>query len=133
MFESKDLIKLLKHSIITNMKRPVLIIIILAITLGAFLAFNHKGAVAPVVIPEEHTITAETKSANVENYIRTNIVTLSPVPAVVGGTWYVVSVTTDPEKSSGTVVYEDGHIQENKSFIYTMNNKGEVESLTIIK
>jgi putative hemolysin len=68
---------------------------------------------------------------NVENYLRENISKLSPVKAVLGGTWYVVSATIDLEKNSGTVVYEDGHIQETKNFSYTTNEKGEVASLTI--
>jgi len=69
---------------------------------------------------------------NVENYLRANISELSPVKAVLGGTWYVISDTVDLEKNSGTVVYEDGHIQEEKNFIYTSNDNGEVLSLTII-
>lgn len=69
---------------------------------------------------------------NVENYLRANISKLSPVQAVLGGTWYVVSMTTDLVKNSGTVVYEDGHIKETKNFSYTTNDKGEIASLTII-
>ena len=68
---------------------------------------------------------------NVESYLRENIAELSPVKAVLGGTWYVVSDTIDLEKNSGTVVYEDGHIQETKNFSYTLDEKGEVASLTI--
>jgi len=48
-----------------------------------------------------------------------------------GGTWYVVSDTVDLAKNSGTVIYEDGHIQEQRNFSYTLNGKGEVVSLTI--
>lgn len=69
--------------------------------------------------------------ANVENYLRENISKLSPVKAVLGGAWYVVSDTINLEKNSGTVVYEDGHIQETKSFSYTLNEKGEVLSLIL--
>ncbi len=69
--------------------------------------------------------------ANVENYLNDNISELSPVKAVLGGTWYVVGATVDMTKNSGMVVYEDGHIQEKKNFLYTTNEKGEVLSLTI--
>ncbi|MFA5791471.1 MAG: hypothetical protein WC884_00315 [Candidatus Paceibacterota bacterium] len=69
--------------------------------------------------------------ANVENYLRDNIGTLSLVKPVLGGTWYVVSLTIDLVKNLGTVVYEDGHIQEKKDFSYTINEKQEVLSLTI--
>lgn len=68
---------------------------------------------------------------NVESYLRENIITLSPIKAVLGGTWYVVSNTIDLEKNSGTVVYEDGHIQEERNFSYTTNEKGEVLDLKI--
>ena len=81
-------------------------------------------------IPPQNT-TVDIKQ-NVENYLRENISKLSPIKAVLGGTWYVVSITTDLEKNSGTVTYEDGHIQETKTFSYTTNDKGEVVSLVII-
>lgn len=67
----------------------------------------------------------------VESYLRENISTLSPVSAVLGGTWYVVSLTIDPTTNSGTVVYEDGHIQEKRNFSYALNEKGAVTSLEV--
>jgi hypothetical protein len=71
--------------------------------------------------------------ASVENYLRENISKLSPVKAVLGGTWYVVSSTVDLSTNSGTVTYEDGHIQETKNFSYTTDGKGEVINLIISK
>ncbi len=68
---------------------------------------------------------------NVESYLRKNISTLSPTKAVLGGMWYVVSYTVDVANNSGNVVYEDGHIQEKKSFSYTTDDKGQVIALTI--
>lgn len=68
----------------------------------------------------------------VENYLRLNIAKLSPVKAVLGGTWYVVSVFVDMSRNEGGVVYEDGHIQEKRTFNYNTNEKGEVVSLSII-
>jgi putative hemolysin len=72
-----------------------------------------------------------TEKANAENYLRENISKLSPVKAVLGGTWYILSVTVDVEKNSGTVIYEDGHLQETKNFSYTADEKGEVTSALI--
>jgi hypothetical protein len=68
---------------------------------------------------------------NVENYLNDNISELSPVKAVLGGNWYVLYATINLEKNSGTVVYEDGHIQEKRNFLYTTNKNGEVLSLII--
>ncbi len=72
-----------------------------------------------------------TEQDNVEKYLRANITTLSPVKAVLGGTWYVLSVNIDATKNSGNLTYEDGHIQEKKTFTYTVDEKSEVLSLTI--
>lgn len=68
---------------------------------------------------------------NVESYLKDNIEELSPVKAVFGGKWYIVSTTIDLAKNTGIVIYEDGHIQEEKSFSYVANSKGEIESLSI--
>src|SRR3989338_8473338 len=109
------------------MKKILLAIVAIGIILGVFYFFNRKEAIAPAVMDQNLA-----ERANVENYLRENISKLSPVEAVLGGTWYVVSATVDLEKNSGTVVYEDGHIQETKNFSYTTDEKGEVVSLTII-
>ena len=69
--------------------------------------------------------------ANVENYLREDISNLSPVQPVLGGTWYVVSVVIDLGKNSGTVIYEDGHIQEKRNFTYVANDKQEIVSMVI--
>jgi hypothetical protein len=72
-----------------------------------------------------------TEKQNVESYIRANISTISPVKPVLGGSWYVVSITVDTDKNTGNVVYEDGHIQEKKDFSYTTNSEGAVTSVTL--
>ena len=72
-----------------------------------------------------------TERASVEDYLRENISTLSPVKAVLGGTWYIMSMTIDLGKNSGTVFYEDGHIQEKRNFSYTTNEKHKITNLTI--
>ena len=108
------------------MKKTLLIIIVNGVIFGVFYFLNGKEAIAPVIIDKELT-----ERTGVENYLRENISKLSPVKAVLGGTWYVVSDTIDLEKNSGTVIYEDGHIQETKNFTYTTNKKGEIVNLTI--
>lgn len=68
---------------------------------------------------------------NVETYLRKNISTLSPTPAVLGGTWYVVSIDLIPFENKGIVLYEDGHIQEKKPFTYVVDDTGKVHNLQI--
>ncbi len=72
-----------------------------------------------------------TERANVENYLQDNIAELSPVKPVLGGSWYILWMTVDLEKNTGTVAYEDGHIQENKTFSYTVDENGTVTSMII--
>lgn len=114
------------------MKKSLLIIAIIAIIIGVLYFISKKEAIAPAVVPPVVTDTNLAEKVNVENYLRANISKLSPVKAVLGGTWYVVSNTVDLVTNSGTVVYEDGHIQEVKNFSYTTNEKGEIVSLTIV-
>lgn len=61
----------------------------------------------------------------VDQYIRNNISTLSPVEPVLGGEFYVVSIEFkgDDEVS---VVYEDGHIQESFIAVYELMAFGDV-------
>lgn len=53
---------------------------------------------------------------SVEEYIRTNISTLSPASAVLGGTFYVIEIEAADGK--GIVTYEDGHIVLTADFTY---------------
>jgi hypothetical protein len=69
--------------------------------------------------------------ANVENYLVDSIADLSPVKPVLGGSWYVVSMTVNLEKNTGVVVYEDGHVQENRTFSYAVDEKENVISMII--
>jgi hypothetical protein len=113
------------------MKKSLLIIAIIVIIIGVLYFINKKEAIAPAVVPPVVTDTNLAEKVNVESYLRANISKLSPIKAVLGGTWYVVSDTVDLVKNSGTVVYEDGHIQEVKNFSYTTNEKGEIVNLNI--
>lgn len=60
----------------------------------------------------------------VDKYVRDNINTIVPDKPVLGGSWYATVVNISPSTKSGTMIltYEDGHIQESKSFSYVINN-----------
>lgn len=58
----------------------------------------------------------------VEKYIRDNVETIVPEKPVLGGSWYITLVNINPSTKTGTMTYEDGHIQGNKSFSYIRNN-----------
>lgn len=64
----------------------------------------------------------------VEQYVRDNISTLAPNSPVLGGTWYVYSISVDPSKNTGTVIYEDGHIQSHATFDYTVEESSTTVS-----
>jgi hypothetical protein len=61
----------------------------------------------------------------VEKYIRDNIKVIAPKKSVLGGSWYITSVSINPSAKTGTMTYEDGHIQGKASFNY-IRNKEEV-------
>lgn len=67
----------------------------------------------------------------VEAYVRQNIATLSPTPAVLGGTFYVTKV--EVQNGSGVVWYEDGHIALVADFTYSNAVSGtpQIESFTV--
>lgn len=67
----------------------------------------------------------------VEKYIRNNIETIAPEKPVLGGSWYVILVNVNPSMKTGTVTYEDGHIQGKASFNYVRN--GIEAKVTLIK
>ena len=71
------------------------------------------------------------ESESVEVYLRSNIKTLLPVSSVLGGSWYVVSVDLDLAQNTGTVVYEDGHIQEKRVFDYEIDTENKIIKLNI--
>ena len=59
----------------------------------------------------------------VEKYVRDNIKTIATDKPILGGSWYVVSVFVNYSMNSGTVVYEDGHIQSKAEFKYEFDEK----------
>lgn len=58
----------------------------------------------------------------VEKYIRENIETIAPIKPVLGGSWYVTLVNINPSMKTGTMTYEDGHIQRKTEFSYTITD-----------
>lgn len=105
----------------------ILISIFVAISAIALFVVNKPKEIlkpTPVVVSPEHT--TKDDQTLVEAYLRTNIKTLAPEQPVLGGSWYVVSVTLNQEQKSGVVVYEDGHIQGKASFSYTIEGENVV-------
>ena len=103
----------------------VLILIVLIGGIGWWMKNNNSE---PVTTPEPQIIQTPDEREVVETYLRENITTLSPIAPVLGGSWYVVSVSIDTEANAGTVTYEDGHIQEKRNFTYIYAT-GEVQTL----
>jgi len=54
----------------------------------------------------------------VEKHIRENISAIATNNAVLGGTWYVLSSMVNPLSHTGEILYEDGHILSEATFIY---------------
>ena len=69
---------------------------------------------------EKSSKNVNTDTALIESYIRENIRSITPEKPVLGGQWYVVDIQINESDKSGTVVYEDGHIQQKASFNYEM-------------
>jgi len=67
----------------------------------------------------------------VEKYIRENISTVATNNAVLGGTWYVLSVMVNPLSHTGEILYEDGHINNEATFIY--NYEKNPQNVTVTK
>lgn len=65
-----------------------------------------------------------------EKYIKDNIKTIATNAPVLGGSWYVVSVSINPVTKSGEVTYEDGHILSKAKVEYTYKNNPESVVIT---
>lgn len=60
--------------------------------------------------------------AEVSAYVRDNIKNIITQPAALGGSWYVTNINIDMQSNTGSVVYEDGHIQGQDTFSYSLDN-----------
>jgi hypothetical protein len=105
------------------MQRILIAILIGILAAGAY-SFWIGRAEAPDDIPQQ------SEDADIEAYVRENISTLSPEPAVMGGTFYVTDI--EAKDGSGTVWYEDGHIALVADFEYATDKYGiTVHSFTV--
>jgi len=93
-----------------------------------FSSYQNKIDLSPGLKISENECIALKEKALIEKYVRENIVDLVKEKPVLGGTWYVVSIEVSPSNKSGSVVYEDGHIQGEASFSYAMS--GDVPNIT---
>ena len=82
----------------------------------------------------DYSVGENSETVLVDKYIRENIKIIATNDPVLGGQWYVVSTIIDPKLDSGTVVYEDGHIQSSAGFTYIFeNNSIIVKTFKIIE
>jgi hypothetical protein len=101
---------------------PFVIVVVTVFAVVYFVKFKKTNVVTPQPI-DNVPIVVDDKLV-VDKYIRENIKTLAPEQAVLGGSWYVVDVTVDQINKTGTVVYEDGHIQGKAIFKYSLVDSG---------
>lgn len=122
-----------------NIKKIILIILIVIIVGAVFLSIRPKRIIAPVAI-NDNNISIPVEKPSIlyldeklfaENYVKENIAIIATNKPVLGGTWYVVNVIIDPAAKSGEVVYEDGHILSKAKIEYIYQNNPE--SLVITK
>ncbi len=66
----------------------------------------------------------------VEKYIKDNIATVATNKPVLGGSWYVTSVSVNANAHTGEVAYEDGHIQSKANFLYNYIKTSEKVEIT---
>jgi hypothetical protein len=67
-------------------------------------------------------------------YLKKNISSLSTEEAVLGGTYYVIDITFG-DNQSGTVTYEDGHVQHTATFTYVIDTQGQpsIRTFTLVQ
>ena len=114
------------------MKKSLIYITIFIVFLGIISVFLFKNKKTEIIenpsVPE--VVEELDDKIIVEKYIRDNIKTIVPEKPVLGGSWYVTSVNINPSAKTGTMTYEDGHIQGSKSFSYVRNNNEVKINLT---
>lgn len=98
------------------------ILLVLSIIVIVVLGFVFLKSSKPVIQSVDEKVM-------VEDYVRANIAKIATDKAVLGGTWYVVSINTNTVMHSGTVVYEDGHVQSKGTFSYNFDNTSGVVTI----
>jgi len=86
-----------------------LLILVVTVTRTHAPTRDEMDTVSVVQEPAIDRDTSLPASVRVEEYLRENIIALSPEPAVLGGAFYVTEVAF-PADGSAVVSYEDGHI-----------------------
>ncbi|MCE9585016.1 hypothetical protein K8Q94_00075 [Candidatus Nomurabacteria bacterium] len=99
------------------MNKIAFVIIFACFVLGAFYFFELKKdeVLNPPSMSDEKILVAK--------YIRDNIKIIVPEKPVLGGAWYVVELSLDSTSKTGSMTYEDGHIQNKATFSYVLNNE----------
>jgi hypothetical protein len=69
--------------------------------------------------------------ALVEKYVRDNVSTIVAEKPVLGGTWYVMTIHLNVATRTGSMTYEDGHIQGKSNFSYAVD--GDKISISLRK
>ena len=108
------------------MKKSFIYIIVffIILILSLVLLLKNKNSeivqipVAPQIVDEEIN-----DEIIVEKYIRDNVKNIVLEEPVLGGSWYITLIDINPSTKTGTMTYEDGHIQGESSFKYTRNGE----------
>jgi hypothetical protein len=117
------------------MSKHVMALAIALLVGGVFFAWTYNKTHAPEA-PDEQPVGSAPTQADVETavgqYVREHITTLSPEPAVLGGTFYVTDVAY-PGEGTAVVSYEDGHIAlvADVTYAYTPETGVLVRSFTV--
>ncbi len=96
------------------MNKKLLIGVLCVLVIGGVGAFVYLQNV-----PAGDNTPGAGKAMGIEQYIASNISTLSPEKEVLGGTFYVTDIEVDTNAGTGTVWYEDGHIALVADFTYS--------------
>lgn len=104
----------------------VALLIIIAVVVGGYFAYGN-GTTSESRTPRTQETSAsqapQGKLMSVEEYVRQNISSLSPIPESLGGTFYVTEIEVEPENRTGKVKYEDGHMAYEAEFTYTSSDR----------
>lgn len=113
-----------------NKTRVVVIALVIAVlALFAYAIYHNSTREVAEPSPNEEI---NQRADAIENYVRANLATLSPVEPTLGGSFYVTRIRL--LNGEGTVNYEDGHMAYVADFTYTIsddNRQIEVTSFTL--
>jgi|GEM_PF-1391051 len=116
---------------IDTKKKVVGAVLALAV-LGIFAYAIYQNTTTEPAIDTSPHAEVNARADAIENYIKTNLATLSPVQPTMGGTFYVTRMRI--LNGEGTVNYEDGHMTYVADFTYTVSDDNatvEVQSFTL--